>query len=98
MTTRLDLLTHTVTAEIQSLIASGSLTYVELVKSCFAQIERHNYNGMDLRAVIDSTTLSQAIQEAQALDQERVTEGLRGPMHGIPVLVKVIALSRNRVF
>jgi amidase len=88
---RLDLLNHTA-ADIQRLIADGSLTTVELVKSCLEQIERHNYNGINLRAVIDAAPLDSGIKQAERLDHERATKGLRSPMHGIPVLVKVIII------
>lgn len=88
MSERIDLLNHTA-ADIQRLIDSGSLSTVELVKKCLEQIERHNYNGANLRAVIDAAPLDSCVKQAEKLDHERITKGLRSPMHGIPVLVKV---------
>ena len=42
--------------------------------------------GPALRAVIEINP--SAIKEAEALDLERKLAGLRGPLHGIPILVK----------
>ena len=42
--------------------------------------------GPALRAVMDMNP--SAIKEAEALDLERKLAGLRGPLHGIPILVK----------
>lgn len=45
-----------------------------------------NLDRAELRAVIETNPL--ALFEAQALDDERALLGPRGPLHGIPVLLK----------
>lgn len=45
-----------------------------------------NLQGPALRAVLE--TNPSALEQAAALDQERRVLGARGPLHGIPILVK----------
>ena len=45
-----------------------------------------NLQGPALRAVIE--TNPSALGQAAALDRERARSGARGPLHGIPILVK----------
>ena len=52
-----------------------------------ARIEEVNLNGPRLRAVLETNT--KAVQYAEELDEERMTTGKRGLLHGIPVLLKV---------
>lgn len=79
----IDLLTATA-EDLQQLLTAGKLTSVELVDRCFAQIDRHDDY---LRAVLQTNTQARAV--AAALDLERKNGHLRGPLHGIPILVKV---------
>jgi hypothetical protein len=73
-------------AELQSGLDSGAFTSVDLVKAYFKRIEEVNEDRAKLHAVIETNPL--ALFEAQALDEERAFFGPRGPLHGIPVLVK----------
>ncbi|KAI0089573.1 amidase signature enzyme [Irpex rosettiformis] len=73
-------------AELQSGLEKGLFTSVDLVKAYFARIEEVNLNGPALRAVIE--TNPSALKQAKALDLERRTHGPRGPLHGIPILLK----------
>jgi len=57
-----------------------------LVEKYFARINEVDRSGPTLRAVIETNPDALAI--AQALDQERQAKGPRGPLHGIPVLIK----------
>ena len=50
------------------------------------RIEALNQKGPELRAVIE--TSPDALADADALDKERKQRGPRGPLHGIPVLLK----------
>ncbi|KAL6789708.1 amidase signature enzyme [Trichoderma sp. SZMC 28012] len=78
----IDLLTATA-EELQQLLKAGELTSVELVDRFFAQIDKHdNY----LRAVLQRNPHARAV--AAALDLERKNGHLRGPLHGIPILIK----------
>lgn len=45
-----------------------------------------NKKGPNLNAVIETNTNATAL--AKALDDERKTKGSRGPLHGIPIMLK----------
>lgn len=83
-----DVLTTHVVA-LQTLLDSGRLTSVHLVEKYLAQIERHNVAGMAIRALISIAPRVSLLKQASDLDTERKIRGKRGPMHGIPVIVKV---------
>jgi amidase len=74
------------TIQLQGLMASGSASAVSLVKRYRARIEGIDRHGPTLNAVIELNPDALAI--AAALDQERKAKGSRGPLHGIPVLIK----------
>jgi amidase len=69
--------------ELQNAMASGQLNSVQLVTGYLERI--HSLNAL-LHSVIE--TNPDAISIAQQLDQERRRGHVRGPLHGIPVLVK----------
>ncbi len=69
--------------ELQSLMSSGQLTSRELTKAYLDRIARLNPT---LGAVIE--TNPQAVGIAAALDGERRAGHVRGPLHGIPILLK----------
>jgi amidase len=73
-------------AELQSAMKSGKLTAVSIAKKYLTRIEEVDRRGPALRAVIEINP--DALTIARALDQERKTSGPRGPLHGIPVLLK----------
>jgi hypothetical protein len=81
------LTTHVVA--LQTLLDSGRLTSVHLVEKYLAQIGRHNVAGMAIRALISIAPRVSLLKQASDLDVERKNRGKRGPMHGIPVIVKV---------
>jgi amidase len=64
-------------------LARGETTSVALVKAYRARIEAANES---LRAVLEVNREAEAI--AAQLDAERAAGHLRGPLHGIPILVK----------
>ncbi|TBU30400.1 amidase signature enzyme [Dichomitus squalens] len=72
--------------ELQDGLQKGLFTSVDLVKAYFARIEEVNLQGPTLRAVIE--TNPSALEQAAALDLERRTTGARGPLHGIPIILK----------
>ena len=55
------------------------------------RIEEINLKGPKLHAVIE--TNPSALPQAAALDRERSLLGKRGPLHGIPVLLKVSSVA-----
>ncbi|KAH9024026.1 amidase signature enzyme [Lactarius deliciosus] len=73
-------------AELQDGLENGHFTSVDLVKAYFARIEEVNLQGPTLRAVIELNP--SALQQAAELDLERRILGPRGPLHGIPILLK----------
>src|SRR5438552_2704969 len=73
-------------AELQAAMASGSLTARGLVESYLARIEALDRKGPSLHAIIEINP--DALALAAALDEERRTNGPRGPLHGIPILLK----------
>jgi len=73
-------------AELQGLMESGDLNSVALVNRYLARIRSLDQNGPTLTSVIE--TNPDAVRIAQGLDDERRTSGPRGPLHGIPVLLK----------
>jgi amidase len=73
-------------ASIQEKMKAGMLTAYKLTKFYLDQIEKLDKHGPQLHAVIEVNPDALAI--ARALDQERKAGRVRGPMHGIPVLIK----------
>jgi amidase len=69
--------------ELQALMNSGALTSVQLTANYLNQIA--TFNPL-LHAVIETNPDALAI--AKKLDTERHSGHLRGPLHGIPILVK----------
>jgi hypothetical protein len=55
-------------------------------KAYLARIDEVNINGAGLRAVLE--TNPSVIAQAADLDLERKNNDSRGPLHGIPILVK----------
>ncbi|KAK0644982.1 putative amidase [Lasiodiplodia hormozganensis] len=82
-----DTLTATATS-LSNMLRAGSLTSVELVDVYLAQIERHNRKGRQLRAIISVAPRYHLFAIARRLDDERRAGRVRGPLHGIPVVVK----------
>ncbi len=73
-------------ADLQAAMAAGRLTSLELVRRYRARIAAIDRDGLRLNAVIEENPEAEAI--AAALDAERRAKGPRGPLHGIPVLLK----------
>ena len=79
-------LTNASVADIQAAVASGALTYEKLVSLYLARIAAYDQQGPKLNAIIAANP--KALAEARARDAERKAGKIRGPLHGIPVLVK----------
>lgn len=73
-------------SDIQNAVAAGALSYERLVELYLARIEAYDDQGPQLNAVIEVNP--KALQIARALDEERRRQGLRSPLHGIPIAVK----------
>jgi amidase len=79
-------LEETTVADIDAALASGELTSEKLVRLYLDRIAAYDDSGPKLNAVL--TINPKALEEAAKLDRERATRGPRGPLHGIPVLLK----------
>jgi len=73
-------------ADLQTRLQSGALTARALTQSYLDRIESLDRQGPALRSVLETNPDALAI--AAELDDERRAKGPRGPLHGIPVLVK----------
>jgi hypothetical protein len=78
-------------AELQRLQIEGSLTAVELATQCLKQIEKYDTRGPKLRATIAVAPEDKILEGAAFLDEERMAGRLLGPLHGIPIIVKVVS-------
>ena len=72
--------------DLQAAMTTGKVTSRGLVDSYLARIQAYDQAGPQLNAVV--TFNPRAREEADALDRERAEKGVRGPLHGIPVLIK----------
>jgi amidase len=72
--------------ELQDGMKLGKFTAHSLVEKYMGRIEEIDKAGPAINGVIELNPEAAAI--AEALDQERKTKGPRGPLHGIPVLIK----------
>jgi amidase len=72
--------------EAQRRMAAGTLTSRALTRAYLARIAAIDDAGPRLAAVLEVNTEAEA--EAEALDRERAAGRVRGPLHGIPVLIK----------
>lgn len=74
--------------ELQAAMQAGELNAEAIVRHYYQEIARHNQRGADLRAVNQLLPLEQALALARKLDAERENGTVRGPLHGIPILLK----------
>lgn len=72
--------------QLQAALAKGQLTSRQLVLAYLARIAAYDRQGPALNSIV--TLNPDALVQADALDRERAEKGPRGPLHGIPVLVK----------
>ncbi len=73
-------------ADIAAAFAEGRLTSQQLTQGYLTRIDKLDRHGPNLRSVIE--TNPRALEIAAALDNERKTHGSRGPLHGVPILIK----------
>jgi amidase len=71
---------------LQQALTRGETTSEQLVAAYLERISAYEYGDAGLNAVLAVNPF--ALEEARELDRERARSGSRGPMHGIPVLVK----------
>ncbi|MFD0618846.1 amidase family protein [Paenibacillus sp. GCM10027629] len=83
MTTNMDWLIEADIERMQAAMESGKLRAVELVKFYLDRIDKYDEK---LNSILEINPDALAI--AEALDDERQLHGSRGPLHGIPILLK----------
>ena len=72
--------------QLQAALTAGTVTSRDLISMYLARIDAYDQRGPALNAI--SITNGNALTEADARDAERRTGAPRGPLHGIPVIVK----------
>lgn len=73
-------------ADLQDGMTSGRFTARSITERYLARIEAVDKQGPTINAVIEVNPDALAI--ADALDKERKAGAVRGPLHGVPVLIK----------
>ena len=86
---------ETTVAKLQREMRSGGLTARSITEKYLARIESIDQHGRRLNSVMEVNP--EALAMAEILDRERKTKGPRGPLHGIPVLIKDNIATRDRM-
>src|SRR5438093_13479987 len=73
-------------ADLNAAFAGGTLTSEQLVSAYLKRIEAYDKQGPAINAII--TLNKKALDEARQRDAERKSGKVRGPLHGIPVVLK----------
>ncbi len=78
--------TEATIAEMQTAMALGDATAVSITRDHIARIERMDWAGPRVNSIIEVNPDAEAI--ARELDRERAEGRVRGPLHGIPIVLK----------
>src|SRR5438309_3468474 len=73
-------------ADLQAGMSSGKFTARSITEKYLTRIEAIDKQGPAINSVLELNT--DALAMAEAADKERKDKGARGPLHGIPVLIK----------
>ncbi len=79
-------ISETSVAEMRLALDQGDYSVRELTEACLARIEQLDRQGPTLGAVIEVNP--DALTIADRLDAELASGHARGPLHGIPILLK----------
>jgi amidase len=82
-------------AALQEGMKSGKFTARGIAEKYLVRIDSVDKHGPALNSIIELNP--DALAVADALDRERQTKGPRGPLHGIPVLIKDNIATRDRM-
>ncbi len=80
------LLEETSATDLLRAMADGRLTAVALVRQCLARIASVDRRGPRLNSIIELNP--DAVDIARTLDVERAAGRVRGPLHGLPIVLK----------
>ncbi|MFC4321655.1 amidase family protein [Litchfieldia salsa] len=72
--------------DIQEKLTNNEITSKELVLMYLNRIALFDKSGVSINSILEVNP--DVLHIASALDAERNTNGIRGPLHGIPVLIK----------
>ncbi|MBI4471055.1 MAG: CHRD domain-containing protein [Acidobacteria bacterium] len=72
--------------QLQAAMTEGRTTSKALVQAYLARIEAYDQRGPRLNSIIYVNP--NALKDAERLDAERARGRVRGPLHGIPIIVK----------
>lgn len=81
--------------ELQEAMRNGEETAISLVRYYLTRIETIDERGPTINAVLTINPDAEAI--AASLDEERSNGQLRGPLHGIPLLIKANIDTADRM-
>src|SRR5437763_15608887 len=82
-------------AELQAGMKQGKWTARSIAEKYLSRIEKIDKQGPAVNSVIELNP--DAISIAEALDKERKAKGVRGPLHGVPVLIKDNIATADRM-
>lgn len=82
-------------AELQRAMTSGQITARRLAELYLERIQQIDQQGPRLRSVVEINP--DALTIADELDRERQDKGIRGPLHGIPILLKENIATDDRM-
>jgi amidase len=91
----LDMSTSITLAEAAEAMQAGRLTARALTQMYLERIDALDRRGPELRAVLEVNP--HALDIAADLDHERRAHGARGPLHGIPLLIKDNVETQDRM-
>ena len=72
--------------DLQAGMKSGNYTSRSVTEKYLQRVEEIDKQGPTVNSIIELNP--DALQIAESLDRERKEKGARGPLHGIPILVK----------
>ncbi|HEX4376716.1 MAG TPA: amidase [Steroidobacteraceae bacterium] len=90
-----DSLAHQSLEQLAAQMQAGKTSAESLVRYDLDRIRLLDQNGPSLHAIISLNP--DALAQAKALDEERRAHGVRGPLHGIPILIKDNIETQDRM-
>ncbi|KAJ0117010.1 hypothetical protein J7T55_003425 [Diaporthe amygdali] len=74
--------------DIGKMLRNRTLSVVDVVKAISQRIQEDNNCGLNLAAIISVAPEEKLLELAEQLDREMADNKPRGPLHGIPVVIK----------
>jgi amidase len=80
--------------DLQNLLETHTTTSVDIIETYLSQINKFDKTGICLNAMIAVAPRHLLLAQAISLDEERFNGKVRGPLHGLPVILKVTFFSQ----